>query len=285
HNEYLEKIAEIGILGLLIYIIFVLTFIIFSIKNKEKKSKIFLPGIIGGIISVLSDNIFSTNLTNPSTSMYFWFLLGLTYQYFKKEKIKFDISKNLWYSIIFASITLSISHSYYRILPQIYFKKAIFSKDYGEFIEKNNYYESIKYFQESIKNYTITCQLNPYNYEAYYKLAYVYGKLNKYEKSKEIYLYINNYLFPHFAKTDANLGTIYLKIGDIEKALKYYKIAEWFNPYDQDILCSIASIYLMYYNNIKEAIIYLNRILKINPKNEYANRVYFLLKKEGKIKN
>lgn len=269
HNEYLEKMAEIGILGLLIYIAFILTFIIFAIKNKERKSKIFLPGILSGIISVSSDNIFSTNLTNPSTSMYFWFLLGISAQYFEKNKVEFQISKFLWSLLFTGSFILSIFHSYYRILPQTYYKKGIFAKDVG------NYYESIK-------NYLITCQLNPYNYECWYKLAYAYGMVNKYHESRNIYLYINNHLFPHFAKTDANLGTVYLKLGDIEKAFKYYKIAEWFNPYDEDVLCSIASIYLVYYNNIKEGVSYLNRILKINPKNEYANRVYFLLKKESK---
>jgi len=269
HNEYLEKWAETGLIGLLIFLIFVISFIIFSIKNKKEKG--ILAGICGGIISVLSDNIFSTNLTNPSTSMYFWFLLGLTAKYFKNKKIEFNISKNLWDSIILSSLILSIFYSYYRIYPQIYYKNGIFAKDRGD-------------YKESIKNYIISLQLNPYNYECWYKLAYVYGMINNYKESEKIYLYINNYLFPHFAKTDANLGTVYLKLGDVEKAFKYYKIAEWFNPYDEDVLCSIASIYLVYYNNIESAVKYLKRILKINPENVYAKRTYYLLKKEGKIK-
>lgn len=286
HNDYLEKLSEIGIIGLSIYIIFLLTLIIFAIKNREKKSKIFLSGILGGIISVLADNIFSTNLTNPSTSMYFWFLLGISYQYLKREKVEFEISKNLWYSIILSSFILFVFFSYYRILPQIYYKRGIAEKEIGEYKENlmRDYKESIRHYQESIKNYTIACQLNPYNYEYWYKLAFVYGKLNMFKESEKIYLYINNYLFPHFAKTDANLGTVYLKMGDIERGFKYYKVAEWFNPYDEDVLCSIASIYLMYYKNKDEAIKYIQRILKINPKNEYANRVIFLLKKEGKLK-
>ncbi|MGC8976388.1 MAG: O-antigen ligase family protein [Candidatus Ratteibacteria bacterium] len=271
HNEYLEKMAEIGILGLLIYIFFLLTFIISAVKNENKKTKIFLPGILSGIISVSLDNIFSTNLTNPSTSMYFWFLIGISSQYFYKEKVDFQVSKLLWISLFASSLILAVFHSYYRILPQVYYKKGIFAKETGN-------------YKESIKNYSIACELNPYNYECWYKLAYVYGVINKYDESKKIYLYINNYLFPHYAKTDANLGTVYLKIGDIEKGFKYYKIAEWFNPYDEDVLCSIASIYLMYYNKINEALNYLKRILKINPKNEYANRVLYLLEKEGKIK-
>jgi len=67
-------------------------------------------------------------------------------------------------------------------------------------------------------------------------------------------------------------------------AHKYYKIAEWFNPYDVGVLCSIASIYIIYYNDIESGLKYLNRVLKIDPENNYANKTILSLKKEGKIK-
>ncbi len=270
HNEYLEIWSEMGIIGLLIFLSFIFSFIISAIRNKKSR-KIFLGGIIGGIISVLLDNIFSTNLRNPSTSMYFWFLLGMTCRYINSKKIEIKFSKILWYAIFSVSLILSIFHSYYRIFPQIYYKNGISAKDSG-------------YYTEAIENYLIVCKYNPYNYENWYKLAYVYGMVGDYKKAEQIYLYINKYLFPHFAKTDANLGTVYMKMQDMEKAFKYYKNAEYFNPYDEDVLCSIASIYLLYYNNIEKAIEYLNRVLKINPENVYANRTLSLLKKEGKIR-
>ncbi|HOK55802.1 MAG TPA: O-antigen ligase family protein [bacterium] len=269
HNEYLEIWSEMGIIGLLIFLIFVFSFIVGAIKNKG--SKIFFSGIIGGIISVLCDNIFSTNLRNPSTSMYFWFLIGITSKYTKVKKIDFKFSKYLWYIIFSVSLIFSIFYSYYRIYPQIYYKNGIGAKDLGD-------------YEEAIENYLIVCKLNPYNYECWYKLAYAYGMVGNYKKAEEIYLHINENLFPHYAKTDANLGTVYLKVGEIEKAFKYYKEAEFFNPYDEDILCSIASIYLVYYNNIEKAVEYLQRVLKINPDNIYANRTISLLKKEGKIR-
>ncbi|MFN4227266.1 MAG: O-antigen ligase family protein [Candidatus Ratteibacteria bacterium] len=270
HNEYLEIWAETGIIGLLLFLIFIFSFIITSIRNK-KSSKILLDGIIGGIISVLLDNIFSTNLRNPSTSMYFWFLLGMTGKYIKLDKLEFKFSKILWYTIFIVSFILSIFHSYYRVFPQIYYKNGINAKDNG-------------FYNEAIENYIIVCKYNPYNYENWYKLAYAYGMIGDYKKAEQIYLYLNKYLFPHFAKTDANLGTVYLKIGDPEKAIKYYKNAEYFNPYDEDVLCSIASIYLVYYNNIEKAVDYLNRVLKINPENMYANKTMDILEKKGKIR-
>ncbi|MCM8785597.1 MAG: O-antigen ligase family protein [Candidatus Omnitrophica bacterium] len=270
HNEYLELWTETGIIGLLLFLIFIFSFIINAVKNK-KETKILHGGIIGGIISVLSDNIFSTNLRNPSTSMYFWFLLGITFKYMKFDKIELKFSKILWYTIFSTSFILSIFHSYYRVFPQIYYKNGITAKDNG-------------FYFDAIENYLVVCKYNPYNYENWYKLAYAYGMVGDYKKAEQIYLYINKYLFPHFAKTDANLGTVYLKIGDIEKAFKYYKDAEYFNPYDEDILCSIASIYLVYYNNQEKAVKYLNRVLKINPENIYASKTMDILKNKGKIR-
>ncbi|MCS7180910.1 MAG: O-antigen ligase family protein [bacterium] len=269
HNEYLEIWAETGIIGLLIFLLLVGWFIISSIK--DKKFKVFLSGILGGIIAVLCDNIFSTNMRNPSTSMYFWFLIGLSAVYSKNSKLNLNFSKYLWRIIFLSSFILVIFHSYFRILPQVYYRNGITAKELG-------------YYKDAIENYQSVLKLNPNNYEVWYKLAYVYGMIGDYKKAEEIYLYINNYLFPHFAKTDANLGTLYMKKGEIEKALKYYKDSTYFNPYDEDVLCSIASIYLVYYNNIEEAVKYLKRVLKINPKNFYATKTMEFLKKEGKVK-
>jgi len=271
HNEFLEIWSETGLIGLLLFLFLISFFIISVIKKREKKSNILLPGIMGGIISVLFDNIFSTNMRNPSTSMYFWFLMGITFNYFKKEKIPSEFSKILWYTIFITSFVMSVFHSYYRILPEVFFKRGEDFKD-------------LKIYDRSIKNYFYATVLNPYNYECWYKLAYVYGEAGNYKESEKIYLYINKYLFPHYAKTDSNLGTVYFKLGDLEKSFKYYKVAEQFNPYDVGVLCSIASLYIIYYNDIKSAVEYLNRVLKIDPENTYANRTLLQLKREGKIK-
>ncbi|MCM8818203.1 MAG: O-antigen ligase family protein [Candidatus Omnitrophica bacterium] len=288
HNEYLEIWSETGLIGFLIFLSLILFLIINFIKKKESNKLLFV-GIIGGIISVLLDNIFSTNMRNPSTSMYFWFLIGITFQYFKREKVPFEVSQLIWYIIFLTSVVLFIFHSFYRILPQVYFKMSESIKElisYEEKMGRKIYEDSfrIKLYKECIENYHKACALNPNDYEIWYKLAYMYGKVGDYKKARDIYLKINNYLFPHYAKTDANLGTIYIKMGNFEKALQYYKIAEWFNPYDVDLLCSIASIYIIYYNNIESALNYIKRVLNLDPKNKYANITILKLKEEGKLK-
>ncbi|HOV22570.1 MAG TPA: O-antigen ligase family protein [Candidatus Ratteibacteria bacterium] len=277
HNEYLEMLSEIGIIGILIFFIFIYIIVNKFFKSKElcgknyKLEKNLIAGFVGGIFAVMVDNILSTNLRNPSTAMYFYFLLGILGSLRRNRAFHFNISKLLYSTTFFVSFLMIILTSYYRILPDVYLKRGIWAKDMGD-------------YKKAIENYKVVCSLNPYNYTALYKLAFVYGEIGDYKNAERIYLYINNYVFPHFAKTDTNLGTVYLKIGDYEKALKYYLYAEWLNPYDKDVLCSISSIYLIYYNDVDKALKYLNKVLTIDPENRYANTVKSQLKKEGKIK-
>jgi len=295
HCEYLELWSEIGLIGLFLFLGLVFLVIFLSIKNKKvttvngiKKRKVeetyqgTLPiGFTCGIIAVLFDNIFSTNLRNPSTAIYFWFSLGILLSSIEnKENYNLLFSRILWSVVSIVSFIMIVFFSYYRILSSVYLKKGIVAKEEGrEWEEKGNYVKAQIYYNEAIKNYSVACYINPYNYEVWYKLAYVYGTIGKLEEAKKIYLYINNYLFPHFAKTDSNLATVYRKEGKIEESLNYYKKAEWFNPYDKDILCGIASIYLTYYHDNKKAKEYLERVLKIDPNNMYANNVLQSLKK------
>jgi len=273
HNEYLHVWVETGLIGLILFlgIIFI---IMAGVRKREYRGdfdEVCVNGCIAGISAVLIDNIFSTNLRNPSTAMYFWFLLGISAGYIKnKKQINFGFSRYLWYFTAIVSFVMCVFTSFYRIMPDIYFKRGVWAKEDGN-------------LKEAIDNYSIVCSVNPYNYEVWYKLAFAYGESGQLDKAEEIYLKINNFIFPHYAKTDANLGTVYLKKGNYPKAIYYYRWAEWFNPYDKDVLCAMASINIMFLNNIPEAVSYLDRVLTIDPKNEYANKVKDLLKAEGKI--
>jgi len=272
HNEYLHIWSETGIIGLLLFLSLVGILIFLLVKSIKNKSieNVFFFGVTGALLATLIDNIFSTNLRNPSTAMYFWFLMGLTAGKLKQEQISFNISKILWYSTLFASIIMAVFTSFYRILPEVYLKRGIWAKEAGN-------------TKEAIRNYLVVSCLNPYHYISRYKLAYVYGEIGQIEESKKVYLEIHQKIFPHFAKLDANLGTLYLRQGLYKKALYYYKTAEWFNPYDIEVLCSIASIYFVFYKDVPKGLSYINRVLALQPNNKYAKNVMKMLKEEGKI--
>ncbi|HPP12275.1 MAG TPA: O-antigen ligase family protein [bacterium] len=294
HNRYLELWCETGLVGLLLFLGFIILILWLS-QRKQKESQqtlsisraaenvkgraskpgkkaagkekevslqeIAFPGLAAGVVAVLADNLFSTNLSNASTAMFFWFSLGLLAgRGPEKTTATLTLSKALWVVMAVASYVMAVFVSYYRIASQIYLKRGIWAKEAGK-------------YQAAIDYYTTACRICPTDYVIWYKLAYVYGETGQLEQARNVYLYINTFLFPRFAKTDMNLGTLAMKQGRLAEALFYYRWAEWVNPYDKDVLCSIASIYLLHYHDVASATAYLKKVLTLDPENEYANRV------------
>lgn len=260
HSQYLEIWSENGIWGLVIsLVIFALVLYSGLKKNSKDSNDIFLFSATG-IIAVLFDNILSTNLTNTSTAMYFCFLLGLCFaldESAKKVVVSDKLKKAVAFVIIASMLMLAGWKTFYRLVPEVYLKKAITAREMND-------------FPTAIENYKKVCKINPNHVVAWYKLAFAYGQIGDLENSEKIYLKINNILFPHFAKTDGNLGTLYIQKQNYEKAKYYYEKALFFNPYDMDILLGMVSIKLYHDRDIKSAGEYLKRAMAINPEHEYV---------------
>ena len=272
HNEYLHICSETGIVGLLLFIAVAGSAIFFLARKLRRDSSgdILFMGVVGSLVAVLADNIFSTNMRNPSTSMYFWFLLGISAGKRINRETGFDFSRILWYTILIVSLAMAVFTSFYRILPEVYLKRGIWARESGD-------------VKGAIDNYLMVSSINPYNYISRYKLAYAYGEAGMLEESRRTYLEIHRKIFPNFAKLNSNLGTVYLMMGQPEKALYHYGIEEKLNPYDVDVLCSTASIYFIYRNDVKKGLGYIKKVIDIDPGNKYAENVIKMLKKEGKI--
>jgi len=260
HCQYLEILSENGFCGLMLFGALIVFALYCGLKKNSKDSDgIFLFASVG-IIAVIVDNILSTNLTNTSTAMYFSFLVGLCFATDENGK-KIVISRS-WKTImsltmIFSMIALGSWKVYYRLIPEVYLKQAIGARERNDFVT-------------AIENYEKVCKINPNHVVSWYKLAFAYGQIGDLENSERIYLLINNKLFPHFAKTDANLGVLYIQKQDYEKAKYYYEKALFFNPYDIEVLLSMLSIKLYHDRDIKAAREYLKRVMAINPEHEYV---------------
>ena len=266
HSQYLEIWSENGVIGLLLFVV-ILGFALYSGMKKHSKDSYDISLFsLTGIIAVAVDNILSTNLTNTSTAMYFWFLSGLCFTLDEKSKkivISNSLKKTVLWALMISMITLAGWKTFYRLTPEVYLKKAITAREMND-------------FSTAIENYKKVCKINPNNVVAWYKLAFAYGQIGDLENSEKIYLKINNILFPHFAKTDGNLGTLYTQKQDYEKAKYYYEKALFFNPYDIDVLLGMVAIKLFNDRDIKGAKEYLERAMAINPEHEY---VKYLIKK------
>ncbi|MGB9642898.1 MAG: O-antigen ligase family protein, partial [Candidatus Ratteibacteria bacterium] len=271
HCQYLEIWSENGIIGVLLFLLIIGMAIYNGLKVKDEESHNIFLFASTGIIAVLIDNILSTNLTNTSTAMYFWFLIGLCFSLKNSNIVVISNSyKKITAGVIMLSmIVLAGWKTSYRLVPEVYLKRAITAREANDFLS-------------AIENYKKVCKINPYNVVALYKMAFAYGQIGDIKNAEEIYLKINNSLFPHFAKTDANLGTLYMQMQKFEMAKFYYETALWFNPYDVDVLLGLVSIKIYHEKDIEGAKTYLKRVISINPNQEY---VQYLLKNIPELKN
>ena len=265
HCQYLEIWSENGLIALILFG-FIFGFVIRNgLRKNSPDSENVLLFAIPAIIAVCVDNILSTNLTNTSTAMYFWFLLGLCFSVDSVDNkivISGQWKKVAGFFMLVSMIILAGWKTYYRLIPEVYLKRAISAREANDFLS-------------AIENYKKVCKINTNHVVAWYKMAFAYGQIGDLKKAEEVYLKINNVLFPHFAKTDANLATLYTQLNDVKKAKYYFEWALWFNPYDIDVLFNLASIKLYKEKDIKAAAEYLKKVARISPQHEYLQ---YLLK-------
>ncbi len=273
HNIYLELWSLHGIIGVVLFIAVIVIAVLACMRNRKYEESHWVIFLIPAIIGVAVDNILSINLSNPSTSMFFWFIIGSAgalavrkYSFSSFFKSHFPVNKIFYWVIICVSFFLAGWTVYYTVIPDIYLKKAIAYRD-------------IRFYRSAVNNYQKACNIDPYDVVAYYKMAFAYAQLGDYKKALSIYSFINKSLFPHFAQTDEDIGVIYMNLHNIPEAKKYFNVALWFDPYNVNVLDSLASISIIYYNDKEGAIGYLNRVIAINPKDRYANFVLGKLEK------
>jgi len=289
HCEYLEILAESGVFGLFLFISFI--FFIFREGFKYHPPHYPLPlregkrgegeraiiiGLLSGILAILMDNLLSTNLRQSFTPILLFFALGLVVSYSKGKmrdpspKAQGDTRKfsSRFSALIFSLLILFLSLAGFNtvrkdVVAGFYLKKSLEAR-----LKKN--------FPQSIAYYKKTISIDKFNPIAYYKLAFAYGVLKKYDQALSTYEKVYS-LSPHYAQTDKNMAVLYYTEGRLSASLSYFRQAEKLNPYDVDVLCSIASIFIIK-KEFPKAKFYLKRVLALDAKNSYALRN---LKKTG----
>jgi len=289
HCEYLEILAESGVFGLFLFISFI--FFIFREGFKYHPPHYPLPlregkrgegeraiiiGLLSGILAILMDNLLSTNLRQSFTPILLFFALGLVVSYSKGKmrdpspKAQGDTRKfsSRFSALIFSLLILFLSLAGFNtvrkdVVAGFYLKKSLEAR-----LKKN--------FPQSIAYYKKTISIDKFNPIAYYKLAFAYGVLKKYDQALSTYEKVYP-LSPHYAQIDKNMAVLYYTEGRLSASLSYFRQAEKLNPYDVDVLCSIASIFIIK-KEFPKAKFYLKRVLALDAKNSYALRN---LKKTG----
>lgn len=278
HNEYLEVLAEEGVLGIIVYLwIFIAFFKEASKafgkspttneelpkkgKNSEKRSrgqeqererlilKIIQIGLLLGVFGELVHNIMCVNLRWMPASFQLWLTMGLALA--NKKIILGEWAaprqKGSEKPLSLKKVNPSLKIGLILLLIVPYF---------GISWTVIRYYQADRRLKEGIDNIDMgkwpeaeeklnkTLELCPYSLSAYYKLAHVYAMVGKNDKSVETYLALTK-LAPNYAQVHYNFGVVYGKAGKIDEAIFELKKAINIDNFSADAYNTLAQLYTM----------------------------------------
>lgn len=260
HSEFIQTLAETGLIGLAMVIWIIYSFYYTGIKILKKyfapREKLFvLAGLASGT-GILVQNIFSVDMRFIVSAIYFYFVFGLIVAYGPREKtIALPRSKSFKFYFLTISLTLGVlfsRHIYTNFsLPRRLAKAPDFFRErvenspqviqeVEELIKVNPndallydklgwLYSKERNWPPAIANFQKALQLNPSRYGAFNNLGNIYFTMGDRAKAKENYLKSlalnSNQVDAHF-----NLGYAYFMEGQIEKATEEFRQVLKLNP-------------------------------------------------------
>ncbi|OIO01719.1 hypothetical protein AUJ67_04030 [Candidatus Desantisbacteria bacterium CG1_02_49_89] len=245
HSEYLEMLAETGIVGLALFIWIVAAFFFAKpgLEQLDRFRKNLYCGLVAAVFAVLFENLGSVNLRWTSCASLFWVCLGLATALVRvktdqdtgnkgqpapvavvpavsgKTKPLPANAKLLGYSLSLILLILVYIPTINFLTADIFQKKGAFSKD-----EPGEWEKAIEYYNKALK-------YNPVSLEIPYKLAFAYARKGDLGQALKIYSKIAK-LAPDYYQVHHNKGYIYYILKNMDPAIKELEIAvrqDWSN--------------------------------------------------------
>lgn len=301
HNEYVQIMADLGVLGFAMFTAMVLLMIhiylrIFS-KSAENETKYHFwiaTGLMGGIVGTLAGASFNFSLQWPGSVTHFWLFVGLL-EVVRAETEKagfFEIRTRRKFLLLLPGLMflvasmgapcrdgippcrseICIRRALCRSLPGFFsarnFALAEVYYRYGQFYKRaRNFSVSERFYLASLKHE------NPAE-RTYYDLAYLYlaasggiieqKVLNLLEETLK--------LVPYFGKGRRELGKMYIQIGQVDKGIEYVLRSTDSNPANiPEAYATAANAYLMK-EDYESAIYYAQQALVELDNSPYEKR-------------
>lgn len=224
HNEYLEVLMETGTVGLALFLLlFVVTgMVVYRYLNRAGGG--FYPylviGLTGGVTGSLGQNFASVNLRWMSTTLTFWFILGLLFTVIRLgckdtdgraddsgvggsapvRKIPLTVGRGLIHGLIVLCLVAS-GYGFFRLyradrwLNTLNGYLGIASRQRG-------------YWRLAAQAGNTSLSYNAYSLSTRYKLGYVYLNQGRYRKAREVYDSLTD-LAPNYAQIHNNIAIIH----------------------------------------------------------------------------
>ncbi|OIN98478.1 hypothetical protein COY52_00260 [Candidatus Desantisbacteria bacterium CG_4_10_14_0_8_um_filter_48_22] len=300
HNEYLQALAETGVIGIAGFFWLAVCAIFYGVKYiagaKEPRQRIFLIGLVSGASVVLLDSVFAFPFHLTSHATLFWLFLGLIVvigesagtqisakdagkpagqepvKQRSKIKKKMIVSRRSWelISVAWVASAVLIILILRSFFGAFYYKQGIV---YG-----NNQMD-----QQSIESYKRAIKLSPYDPEIHFTWGYICLNSGMIDDGLAEFKLVEK-LYPWNEDNLLNLGVVYNNKREPGKALDYFRKAIMLNPGIGAAYFNVAGIYLNYYSNSpwakEEAVNYCRKAVEIEPSNSYYREVLEKLIKE-----
>ena len=235
HNEYLQTLAETGIIGTAAFLWLAICIFYSGLKylyhTKEPKQKNIIIGLLAAISAIFLDSIFAFPFHLTSHTTLFWLFLGMLVVV--GEGSSSDISVNG--------------------------KQSLHRP--GKRILRRPWELIIGVWAISIV--LIILILRSFFGTFYYKRAIIYGNQNLGQEAMESYLKAIR-LSPFDPEIHFTWGYVCLNNNNVEEAFKQFQLVEKLYPYNEDNLLNLGFVY-----NIRKmpekAVDYFKRALLLNP--------------------
>ena len=224
HNDYLQMMAEIGIVGFAFYLWILILLIRICWKSSDAK---YSPFFLWSIVGLMTTSLFSFPLKMPVTSLFFWLIAGLIvvrmgiaappgrWKMIQGGKL-FNLSF-LGFSVI---LLISMAFlSYFQIFSDYYLHQA-------------NILRARDRTEDSVKAYSQSVKLNPFSYRAYFGRGKVHYRLNDFAAFVRDNLSALRF-YPNDINAHGNLGLAYTEQGLFDLAEKEYRETLRLYPEDE----------------------------------------------------
>jgi len=280
HNEYLQIVAELGIVGLGIFLSILFVFYSLALKYSKKKhnnqDKIIVFGLLMGITSFLIHSLFTFPYHVPVLGSTFFILLGLTVVYISGFGLNEVDTKNI------IRIKINTNYSIKKIIIILMFIMGFFligTLVFKPYVAEIHYFKGIKYYEkenynDALKDFKYAAWLDPYNGRILHALGSTYYHLDIQDEAQKI-LQRTKYYF-NDRNIYRNLGLSYTQSGNYQEAEEEFKQAIYLNPKFTKAYVDLAYLYAIQ-KEYDKAIIEWNRLLEIDPNfSEKFNILYYL---------
>jgi O-antigen ligase len=262
HNEYIQYLAETGIVGFGVFIWLLAALLRSahnSLLNSSGKDRALVGGLLAACISLLVQNIFSVDMRFIVSSVYLLMLFGFIAS-FNSPLVAVNVPAKARNLLALAVAVLGAT-AYPAILrPYLAQKNVAATPDFFD--------ERVLQPAKTIADLQTIARQYPGQPSVHERLAWVYAKEQNFDKAIEQYL-IANRLNPRLPGPLNNLGNIYFLKNDRASAITYWERSIAADPRQLDSRLNLATAY--YYNGqLKPCVEQLKTVLKIDPHNEKA---------------